>query len=73
MFLGTEMTSHVYCFSIPVATLPGISGLLLFIALWLWRLWCNRGGTFYYFDAQDFLHYEQKGSIDLEEIGRAHV
>jgi hypothetical protein len=63
------MTTHVYCFAIPVAAFPGVSGLLLFLALWLWRLWCNRHGPSYYFDAQDFLHYEQKGAIDLENEG----
>jgi hypothetical protein len=63
------MKTHLFCFSVPVGPLPAVSGSLLFAVLWGWRLWTNRRGQSYYFDAQDLLHYEQGGDLDPENEG----
>jgi len=53
------MDINIYCFTIPVVVLPTTGCLLLFTILWLLFWWSHRGLGSFYFDPQDFVHYEK--------------
>jgi hypothetical protein len=63
------MKTHLLCISVPLGLWPVVSCSFLFAIFWGWRLWSNRHGQSYYFDAQDLLHYEQSGDLDRESEG----
>lgn len=62
---GEILTMMEICFAIPWSAWTAIVCLLLFALLWLcfWR--AHRGTRSFYFDPQDFAHYERGGGREL--------
>ena len=57
-FPHTQMGVSVYCLAIPVAMWPAFGCALLFAVLWAGIRLSLRGSGSFYFDDQDFFHYE---------------
>jgi len=54
----------MFLIMIPLRVWPAFLSILLFFTLWL-VLWRHLTGRSYYFDPQDFVHYEQGAGRDL--------
>jgi hypothetical protein len=59
------MLASVYCIAIPLGIWPVIGCVLLFVVLWGCFWLSHRREVTFYFDPQDFLHYEQGGGREL--------
>lgn len=51
--------------SVPLGVWPAICCVLLFVVLWVAFWWSHRGIRSFYFDPQDFAHYEKGGGREL--------